>query len=126
MSRSLSCIRHKVDERELGAPQPGTPRRLRNARKLRNTPDGQIGESGKDPSPIVTAKPLKLTLSFLDMTYLIYRELLYPLGDWAAQVRAVRNHYAEGHGLRARTGQWNWKDLSPVVTIQRVGNSEDE
>ena len=37
----------------------------------------------------------------VDMTYLVYRELLLPFGDWVEQVRAVRNQYAASHGLAA-------------------------
>ena len=50
-----------------------------------------------------------LPVRTVDMTYLIYRQLLYPLGEWAAAVQAVRNHYAEAHQLPPRTGSWDWK-----------------
>ncbi|MGD0579300.1 MAG: hypothetical protein ABSC08_10270 [Bryobacteraceae bacterium] len=46
------------------------------------------------------------------MTYLIYRQLLYPLGDWAAKTQAIRNQYAGANGLPARSGAWDWKDTS--------------
>jgi hexosaminidase len=46
----------------------------------------------------------------IDMSYLVYRELLYPLGDWAAGTLAARNEYARAHQLPERTGQLNWKD----------------
>jgi len=45
----------------------------------------------------------------VDMSYLVYRELLYPLGDWAAQVQAVRNSYAEAHHLPAKESVLDWK-----------------
>ena len=48
------------------------------------------------------------------MTYLVYRELLLPLGDWVEQVRAVRNQFAAAHGLPAQNERFDWKDLSPV------------
>jgi hypothetical protein len=35
----------------------------------------------------------------VDMSYLIYRELLYPLGTWANKVIAMRNEYAAAHHL---------------------------
>jgi hexosaminidase len=35
----------------------------------------------------------------VDMSYLIYRELLYPLGTRANKVIAVRNEYAAAHHL---------------------------
>ena len=56
----------------------------------------------KDHLPVRTA----------DMTYLIYRQLLYPLGDWASQVESARNQYAGAHGLPVRSRPYNWKDLS--------------
>ena len=45
-----------------------------------------------------------------DMSYLIYRELLLPLGDWAKAVESARNQFAQKHGLAVRTGEFNWKD----------------
>jgi hexosaminidase len=44
------------------------------------------------------------------MSYLVYCELLYPLGDWARQVMAVRNRFAQEHRLPLRKGQLDWKD----------------
>ena len=48
------------------------------------------------------------------MTYLVYRELLLPFGDWVEQVRGVRNQYASSHGLAAQDERFDWKDLNPV------------
>jgi hypothetical protein len=45
----------------------------------------------------------------IDMSYLVYRELLYPLGDWASKVQSVRNQYAQAHNLPAREGTLDWK-----------------
>ena len=59
----------------------------------------------KDHLPVRTA----------DMTYLIYRQLLYPLGDWARQVEEARNQYAGAHELPARSSHWDWKDLGTSV-----------
>jgi hypothetical protein len=53
-----------------------------------------------------------LPVRTVDMTYLIYRQLLYPLGDWAAKVQAVRNRYAAAHDLPVRARVWDWKDMS--------------
>jgi hexosaminidase len=50
----------------------------------------------------------------VDMTYLVYRELLLPFGDWVEQVRGVRNQYASSHGLAAQDERFDWKDLNPV------------
>ena len=48
----------------------------------------------------------------VDMTYLIYRELLYPLDDWGQQVLTARNKYARNHGLAPRQGKLDWKSTS--------------
>jgi hypothetical protein len=50
----------------------------------------------------------------VDMSYLIYRELLLPFGDWLEQLRAVRNTYANSHGIAAQSERFDWMDLSPV------------
>jgi hexosaminidase len=47
----------------------------------------------------------------IDMSYLIYRELLYPLGDWAQRVIAVRNEYAKVHHLPVRDYNFNWNEF---------------
>ena len=52
----------------------------------------------------------------VDMTYLIYRELLYPLGDWAEKTLAVRNHYAEANHLPARDFKLDWKNTAEPAT----------
>jgi hexosaminidase len=49
----------------------------------------------------------------VDMTYLVYRELLLPFGDWVEQVRSVRNQYASSHGLATQSASFDWQDLSP-------------
>jgi len=48
----------------------------------------------------------------VDMSYLIYRELLYPLGEWSAGTLAARNEYARAHRLPERAGELNWKDTT--------------
>lgn len=45
----------------------------------------------------------------VDMSYLIYRELLLPLGGWYDKVEAARNQYAKAHGLPVRTDTLQWK-----------------
>jgi hypothetical protein len=49
----------------------------------------------------------------VDMTYLVYRELLLPFGDWVEQVRSVRNQYAAAHALPVQKASFDWQDLSP-------------
>ncbi len=56
-----------------------------------------------------------LPMRTVDMSYLVYRELILPLGKWYGQVLAVRNEYAAAHGLAARTNAFNWKDTNTVV-----------
>ena len=53
----------------------------------------------------------------VDMSYLVYRELQLPFGDWVEQVRAVRNQYAQSHGLPLRNERLDWKDLNPVYRM---------
>jgi hypothetical protein len=53
----------------------------------------------------------------VDMSYLVYRELLLPFGDWVEQLRTVRNQYAAAHSLPAQGERFDWKDLSPVYPI---------
>jgi hypothetical protein len=53
----------------------------------------------------------------VDMTYLVYRELLLPFGDWVEQVRAVRNQYASSHELAVQNERFDWKELSPVYPV---------
>ena len=48
----------------------------------------------------------------VDMTYLVYRELLYPLGDWAEKTLAARNQYAEAHHLPLREFALDWKNTA--------------
>jgi len=48
----------------------------------------------------------------VDMTYLIYRQLLYPLGDWVEKTLAVRNQYAEANHLPLREFKLDWKNTA--------------
>jgi hypothetical protein len=48
----------------------------------------------------------------VDMSYLVYRQLLLPFEQWAEQVVSSRNEYAKANGLAARNFSFNWKDLS--------------
>jgi len=61
----------------------------------------------------------------IDMSYLVYRELLYPLGDWLDKVTAARNEYASAHKLPARNTNFNWKDTSTTITAARTADDED-
>ena len=56
-----------------------------------------------------------LPVRTVDMTYLIYRELLYPFDDWANRTLAARNAYAEAHHLPGRSFSLQWKSTAEVV-----------
>ncbi|MGI9070581.1 MAG: hypothetical protein ACR2JB_04440, partial [Bryobacteraceae bacterium] len=58
----------------------------------------------------------------IDMSYLVYRELLYPLGDWVDQVIAARNEYASAHKLPVRNYRFDWKETSSTVTAARTAD----
>jgi len=53
-----------------------------------------------------------LPVRTVDMTYLIYRQLLYPLGDWAEKTSVVRNQYAEANHLPLREFKLDWKNTA--------------
>jgi hypothetical protein len=62
----------------------------------------------------------------VDMSYLVYRELLYPLGNWAEQVIAVRNQYAQAHQLPPRHDHLQWKDTSAGVSAARTPDEPED
>ena len=47
----------------------------------------------------------------VDMSYLVYRELLLPMEDWYGRAQQARNNYAQAHGLPARNEPLDWKRL---------------
>ena len=49
-----------------------------------------------------------------DMSYLVYRELLLPVGEWVDRIRTARNGYAQAHAEPARNDGFDWKDLKSV------------
>jgi len=59
-------------------------------------------DSVKDHHPVRT----------VDMSYLVYRELLYPLGDWADKTEEARNKYAAAHHLPRRDVKLDWKSTA--------------
>jgi hexosaminidase len=67
-----------------------------------------------------------LPVRTVDMTYLIYRQLLYPLGDWAEKLQIVRNQYAAGQGLPAVTRHWDWKDTAVTVRAPRASEGDND
>jgi hypothetical protein len=47
----------------------------------------------------------------VDLSYLVYRQLLLAFDDWYEKVLTSRNSYARRHGLPARSDTLNWKTL---------------
>ena len=60
----------------------------------------------------------------VDMSYLFYREMLLPLGDWVQKVEAVRNTFAQENGLPARHDHFDWMDTKTVLPA-RAGSGLD-
>jgi hypothetical protein len=54
----------------------------------------------------------------VDMSYLVYRELLLPFGEWAVKVRSARNEYAKAHQIPVRNDRFDWEDLAPVTAVE--------
>ena len=51
-----------------------------------------------------------LPMRTVDMSYLVDRERILPMGEWFEQVENVRNKYAQAHNFPARTDKLDWKD----------------
>jgi hexosaminidase len=51
-----------------------------------------------------------LPMRTVDMSYLVNREMILPMGEWFEQVENARNQYAQAHNLPARTDKLDWKD----------------
>ena len=62
----------------------------------------------------------------VDMSYLVYRELLYPLDDWANNVIAARNDYASAHKLPVHSYSLDWKETSTIVTAERTADESTD
>ena len=67
-----------------------------------------------------------LPVRTVDMSYLVYRERLYPLGEWADQVRAARNRYAQAHNLPARNDQFDWKDTKSISRVDHPSEEDED
>jgi hexosaminidase len=51
----------------------------------------------------------------VDMSYLVLREIQLPMGKWVSCVQAVRNQYAQAHGLPLRSQRFNWQDTETTT-----------
>ena len=48
----------------------------------------------------------------VDMSYLVYRDLLLPFGDWFEKVCTARNRYAAANSLAEREIRLEWEKTS--------------
>jgi hypothetical protein len=48
----------------------------------------------------------------VDMSYLVYRELLLPFDEWVNKVLALRNQFAQANHLPSGIVKFDWKELS--------------
>lgn len=55
-----------------------------------------------------------LPMRTADMSYLVYREKILPMGQWFDQVEAARNRYAQAHHQRLRDDKLDWEDTKTV------------
>ena len=46
----------------------------------------------------------------VDMSYLVYRQLQLPFGEWVAAIRGTRNQYAAANHLPERKVEFDWRD----------------
>jgi hypothetical protein len=46
------------------------------------------------------------------MSYLVYRELQLPFGEWVTAILRARNQYAAAHQLPENGIAFNWQDLA--------------
>jgi len=56
-----------------------------------------------------------LPMRTADLSYLIYRELLLPLGQWYEQVEVARNRYAKSFSLATRTDKLDWENYETTT-----------
>lgn len=54
----------------------------------------------------------------VDMSYLVYRELLLPFDQWADNLQSIRNQFAGRYKLPTRMGQLNWKDTATLTATE--------
>ncbi|MGO8789922.1 MAG: glycoside hydrolase family 20 zincin-like fold domain-containing protein [Terriglobia bacterium] len=62
----------------------------------------------------------------VDMSYLVYREMLYPMGTWGEQVLSTRNQYAQEHKLPARNDKLEWIDTKTGISAGRAADEEGD
>ena len=48
----------------------------------------------------------------VDMSYLVWRELLLPMEEWVQKIESARNRHAERNQLPVRKVEFHWKSLA--------------
>jgi hypothetical protein len=61
----------------------------------------------------------------VDMSYLVYRELLLPFGNWVNQLATVRNDYAAQNQQPRRDFKFDWQNTSDGRVQEYVVDEED-
>ena len=62
----------------------------------------------------------------VDLSYLVYRELLFPMGSWAERVLAIRNQYAREHQLPMRNDKLDWRETHTGISTGGIAADEEE
>jgi len=50
----------------------------------------------------------------VDMSYLVYRELQLPFGEWVSAIHSARNRYAAANHLPEKKGEFDWRNTETV------------
>lgn len=56
----------------------------------------------------------------IGMEYLVFREMLLPMGEWVTQILAARNDYAKKHDLKVRDEKFEWLDEAQKSVVQPI------
>ena len=62
----------------------------------------------------------------VDLSYLVYRQLRYPMGSWAAQLNSIRNQYAQVHHLPVRDHKLEWNDTKTGISAARTADEDED
>ena len=67
-----------------------------------------VSANGRTHDPAFDSVKDHLPMRTSDMSYLVWRELLFPVGAWATVVAAARNSLAAAHALPTRKWIFDW------------------
>lgn len=60
----------------------------------------------------------------VDMSYLVYRELIWPFGEWVNKVLKVRNLYALENALPIRGEKLDWTDTKTILPVGQANATD--